>query len=168
MLVLFEGSPYHLGVPRGTKEFKCILEQFPYPTTESSSSLTKCNDMDEDDDDEKEVKARQPTPPRPEQLPFPPSTEENMPRLKAWLIERFSTSSFNTSSAPLAKMSGPPIKIHINPEASSEAIQKTIPIPHHWPETVMKELLQDQKPQLPGLCKKVLRVKHDLLFSTGT
>ena len=63
---------------------------------------------------------------------FPP-TEENMPRLKAWLIGRFSTSSFNISSAPLATMSGPPIKIHINPEANSEAIHKPIPIPHHWP-----------------------------------
>ena len=63
---------------------------------------------------------------------FPP-TEENMPRLKAWLIGRFSTSSFNTSSAPLATMSGPPIKIHINPEVNSEVFHKPNSIPHHWP-----------------------------------
>ena len=100
------------------KNLKCISEQFPYPATESASSLTESDYMDDDEEEEeKEVKARQPTPPRPEQLPYPPM-EENMPRLKAWLIERFSTSSFNTSSAPLAKMLGPPIKIHINPEAN--------------------------------------------------
>ena len=45
--------------------------------------------------------------------PFP-CTEENIPKLKSWLTDSFSTSFFNISSAPMAKMSGPPMKIHVD------------------------------------------------------
>ena len=92
--------------------------------------------------EEKEVKPRELTPPRPDQIPFP-CTEEIVPKLKAWLIQKFSTSSFNTSSAPLATMSGLPMMIHIDPEAYPVAVHKHIPIPHHWQETVKAELDRD-------------------------
>ena len=73
---------------------------------------------------------RQPTPDRPERPPFP-CTEENIGRLKHWLEDVFATSLFNTSSAPMAKMSGPPVKIHVDPNATPIAVHKPIPIPHH-------------------------------------
>ena len=80
-----------------------------------ASSLTESDDRDKDDEEEVEVRERQPTPDCPNQLPFP-ATEKNVPKLKAWLIKEFGNSSFNILSAPLAKMLGPPMKIHIYPD----------------------------------------------------
>merc|ERR1712082_3524 len=76
--------------------------------------------------------------------PFPP-TEENIPKLRAWLVEQLESSSFNISSAPMAKMSGPPMKIHVNPDARPIAIHKPIPIPHHWQAQVKADLERDVK-----------------------
>ena len=75
-----------------------------------------------------------------------------MPKLKAWLLEMFSCSRFNTSSAPLAKMIGNPIKIHINTQAEPIAIHKPILIPHHWQEEVKKQLDKDEE---LGIIEKV-------------
>merc|ERR1712082_514117 len=95
------------------KNLGCVSRNFPYPDVETASSLTDRDDEDyEEDPKEVEPVPREDTPPRPTMLPFPP-TEDNVPKLRAWLVEQFSKSSFNISSAPLAKMTGPPMKIHI-------------------------------------------------------
>merc|ERR1712239_1071 len=75
-------------------------------------------------------------------MPFPP-TEENVPKLRAWLVEKFGKSSFNTSSAPLAKMTGLPMKIHIKDGVEPVAIHKPISVPHHWRAEVKKDLDRD-------------------------
>ena len=124
------------------KNLGCVSKNFPYPETESASSLTKRDE--EKDEKEVMVKIRQPTPTGPEQILFPP-TEENITKLKAWLVKKFLSSSFNTSSAPLARMLGPPMKIHINMNTNPVAILKPIPIPHHWQETIKAELDRDCK-----------------------
>ena len=80
------------------KNLKCVPESFPLPPSESASSLMKKDEEEYEEEDEKEVKPRQPTPHRPQELPFP-TMEENVPKLKAWLINKFAGSSFNTSSA---------------------------------------------------------------------
>ena len=95
---------------------KCITESLPLQSPKSVSSLTKRDKEENKEKDEKEVKPREPPPNQPKELPFP-ATETNMPKLKAWLIENFSSSRFNTSSAPLAKMTSNPIKIHIDNKA---------------------------------------------------
>ena len=64
--------------------------------------MTERDDMEEDVD-EVVINPRQPTPNRPSQPTFP-FTEENIPKLKSWLIEAFAASSFYISSAPMAKM----------------------------------------------------------------
>ena len=69
--------------------------------------------------------------------------EENVQKLRTWLVDQFSSSSFNTSSAPLAKMIGAPMKIHIDPKAVPIAAHKPIPIPHHWQDIVKSELDRD-------------------------
>ena len=120
------------------KSLNCLPRTFPQPDTESASSLTERDNEDwEEEDKEKEIRERQPTPEKPNKLPFP-ATEENVPKLKGWLIEQFASSSFNIPSAPLAKMLGPPMKIHINPEAEPVATHKPIPIPLHWGDQVEK------------------------------
>ena len=43
-------------------------------------------------------------------------------------------------SAPMPKMSGPPMKIHVDPKAVPIAVHKPITIPHHWQEQVKADL----------------------------
>ena len=124
------------------KNLNCLPANFPNPSSESASSLTETDDEDYDEEKEEVIKPRQPILERAEELPFP-VTEENVPKIKAWLIQQFVNSSFNTTSAPLAKMSGIPMKIHIDPEAEPVAVHRPIPIPHHWREQVEKDLNRD-------------------------
>ena len=104
------------------------------------------NRIDADDDQTPEEAAgfskREATPDIPEKIPFPP-TRENIPKLKKWLVDQFASSSFNTSSAPLAKMSGPPMTIHVDPAARPRAIHKPIPVPHHWHNKVRQDIQRD-------------------------
>ena len=118
------------------KNLKCLPENFPCPATKGASSLTESDNRD--GEEEEIIRVRQPTPAWPDQIPYPP-TEENIQKLKAWFIKESSSSSFNITSAPLAKMVGPPMKIHLDPEARPVAIHKPIPIPHDWQDTVKEE-----------------------------
>ena len=61
---------------------------------------------------------RQAPPPRPSELPFP-CTPENNARMKAWLLQRYGSSTFNTCPhRPLPRMDGPPIEIHMEATAT--------------------------------------------------
>merc|ERR1712082_480991 len=128
------------------KNLGCVSRNFPYQDVETSSSLTERDDEDYEEDPKEEVEPipGEDMPTRPTELPFPP-LEENVPKLRAWLMVKFSKSSFNTSSALLAKMSCPPMKIHIKDGVESVAIHKPISIPHHWRDTVKKDLDRDCK-----------------------
>ena len=60
-------------------------------------------------------------PPRPAELPFP-STPDNNGRMKGWLLERFASSTFNTCPhRALPCMEGPLIEIHVDPAATPTA-----------------------------------------------
>ena len=49
-------------------------------------------------------------PPKPEALPFD-ATQENVPRMKAWMLQRYAALTFNKCThAPLPEMDGPPLK----------------------------------------------------------
>ena len=127
----------------------CVPTHWPKPARRSESvrrAVVHDENIDADEDESPEETAgfttRGPTPNRPEKIPFP-ATKENIPRLKKWLVEMFSKSAFNTSSAPLAKMTGPPMTIHVDKTARPRAIHKPIPIPHHWQQKVKEDLLKD-------------------------
>ena len=134
---------------RTLKNLGCVPEHWPLPAAHAYG-VTEKDDVEEDEEDEVIV-PRRPTPDRPIQPPFP-FTEENIPKLKSWLANAFSTSSFNTSSAPMAKMSGPPMKIHVNPNAIPVAIHKPISISHHWQAQLKADLERDVK---LGILEKV-------------
>ena len=51
-------------------------------------------------------------PGRPTALPMQP-LEENIPQLEQWLLQHFSSSTFNTECYPLRVMQGPPHHIHL-------------------------------------------------------
>ena len=86
---------------------------------------------------------RKPPPPPPTSLPFP-ATEENRERLEEWLLDYYSSSSFNVCEhQPLPKMSGPPIRLMVDPDARPVAYHTPIPVPVHWQDDVKAGLDQD-------------------------
>jgi len=86
---------------------------------------------------------RQLPPPTPDSLPFP-CVPENRAKMKHWLLERFSMSTFNKCPHQiLPTMEGPPIQIHLLPDATPVTVRTPAPVALHWQETVKKDLLRD-------------------------
>ena len=82
-------------------------------------------------------------PPLPTTLPFP-ATEENVPKLKKWLLEYYRSSTFNTCEhQSLPSMEGPPLQLNIDANAKPVAVHTPIPVPLHWQEEVKAGLDRD-------------------------
>ena len=87
---------------------------------------------------------RTPVPPRPEEFPIP-CTPENNSKMKAWLLDRYKSSTFNRCPHQLLPtMLGPPVEIHIKDDAKPIACHKATPIPLHWQKTVESDLKRDE------------------------
>ena len=85
-------------------------------------------------------------PTSPADLPYHP-TEENLPKLKQWLLNRYASSTFNVCEhqpLPLIQ-SSPPLQLHVDPEATPTAVHKPSLVPLHWQEPVLKGLIRDCK-----------------------
>ena len=86
---------------------------------------------------------RAPPPPLPLKLPFP-ATEANRGKLQTYLVEYYKSSTFNTCEhQTLPMMSGPPMRLMIDPNADPVAFHTPIPIPLHWQDEVKASLDQD-------------------------
>ena len=86
---------------------------------------------------------RSSVPRKPESLPFKP-TPENIPKMKKWLLKYFGSSTFNTCPhQPLQEMSGPPIEIHVDPNAQPKVCHTPARIPLHWQEQVERDIRRD-------------------------
>ena len=84
------------------------------------------------------------TPPRPSQLPFP-CTPDNNKRMKKWLLDRYAASTFNTCPhRALPCMEGPPIEIHVDPAATPRACHTPANVPLHWQQRVKDDLVRDE------------------------
>ena len=80
-----------------------------------------------------------PTPPT--VLPFP-ATEENLDKLERYLLDFYKSSTFNTCEHQvLPMMSGPAMRLTIDPAAIPYAQHKPTPI--HWQDDVYAGLEQD-------------------------
>lgn len=82
-------------------------------------------------------------PPVPRNMPFPP-TEQNVEKIKQWLLDYYASSTFNVcphSQLPL--MTGPPVKLMVDPEAKPVAVHTPIPVPMHWQAKVKAGLDRD-------------------------
>ena len=74
---------------------------------------------------------------RPNKLPFK-CVPENNQKMKEWLLERYSSSTFNKCKHQLLpSMTGPPLKIHIDPDAVPVAANTPTPVPRHWEGDMM-------------------------------
>ena len=84
------------------------------------------------------------TPPRPPALPFP-CIPDNIAKMKAWLLQRYASSTFNTCPhRALPCMEGPPVEMHVDPGATPKACHTPANIPLHWQQRVHEDLLQDE------------------------
>ena len=72
--------------------------------------------------------------PRPDKIPFAP-IEENIPKLKKWLIDSFS-SVFIPPEGTLPTMDCKEHHIHLKEGAIPYAVHSPIPSPHHWREGI--------------------------------
>lgn len=76
-------------------------------------------------------------------LPYSP-TEANKPKLKKFLLDHYRTSTFNTCEhQTLPMMTGPPLALMINPDATPVAHHKPVPVPIHWQQQVKSDLDRD-------------------------
>ena len=67
---------------------------------------------------------RQLPPPRPDTIPFPPTTE-NKVMLKEWLLERYKSSTFNTCEHQLLPMMDvPPLRLMVDKDAPRQLVTK--------------------------------------------
>ena len=79
----------------------------------------------------------------PTSLPFP-GTEENRHRLERYLLDHYAASSFNVCEhQPLPMMSGPPLSLTINPNATLQPHHTPIAVPVHWQDEVKAGLDRD-------------------------
>ena len=81
-------------------------------------------------------------PPLPK-IPFP-ATENNREHLENFILDYWSSSTFNICPhQPPPYMSGPPMKLMIDPNAKPVANFRTIPVPIHYEEDVKADLDMD-------------------------
>ena len=87
----------------------------------------------------------QQTPPsRPEELPFPP-TQDNAPKMRKWLLDRYAASAFNTCPhQPLPDMTGPPLAIRMEAGVQPVVTNRPVRVPVHWREEVHQQLECDE------------------------
>ena len=71
-------------------------------------------------------------------------TEEEVPKLKQWLLNHYGASAFNVCEhQPLPKMAGPPLRLNMDPEALPVAVHKSASVPIHWRDQVKADLDRD-------------------------
>ena len=78
---------------------------------------------------------------RPAEPPLP-ATEENVGKLKEWLLEQFANSAFNNDGR-FPAMSAQPAHIHLKEGAVAKARHNPIPVPYHLKEPVRQALMKD-------------------------
>ena len=92
-----------------------------------------------------------PTTTQPAKIPFEP-IPENIPKLKQFLIDKFSKSAFNADDNPFPALSTPPFEVHLKPDAIPHTVHTPIPIPHHWKAEAKASLDRDVE---RGILKRV-------------
>ena len=87
---------------------------------------------------------RRQKPPRvPTKLPFA-AHRENRSKLQEYLLDYYSSSTFNTCEHQLLPMmQGPPLRLMVDPDAAPVAHHTPVPVPVHWQEEVKAGLDRD-------------------------
>ena len=81
----------------------------------------------------------------PTALPFA-ATDANRGKLEEWILNHYASSTFNVCEhQQLPMMTGPPLKLILDKDASPKAVHTPIPVPIHWQESVKAGLDRDVK-----------------------
>ncbi|GFO12869.1 hypothetical protein PoB_003937400 [Plakobranchus ocellatus] len=87
---------------------------------------------------------QQALPPHPITNPVPATEENRRGKLERWVLNHFKSSTFNTCvHQTLPMMSGPPMKLMVDPNAKPVAHHTPIPVATHQQEEVKAGLEQD-------------------------
>ena len=127
-----------------------IDSDFPKIGSHATPQLSSCDSSMPDHGIEANTAARpckcpdrQLPPALPTELPYPP-TERNRGKLQQWLVDYYSASTFNVCEhQPLPMMSGPPMRLMVDPNAKPVAFHTPIPVPVHAQDEVKAGLDQD-------------------------
>ena len=85
-----------------------------------------------------------PPPGMPNELPMA-ATLENVGPMKEWLFERYSSSTFNTCPHQLLpSVEGPPLRLHVDPQAEPTTVCSRAKVPIHWEDQVKDDLKRDE------------------------
>ena len=115
---------------KGCTELNILPDTFPFPMTTNVSSITTDN-----------TDAAEKFPYCPQEIPFQP-TDENIPKLKQYLLDQFAQTTFN-KEGPFPSMNTKPALIHLQDGAIPHARHNPIPVLFHLKETVKKSLDDD-------------------------
>ena len=74
-----------------------------------------------------------------------PATETNREKLQQYLLDYYSSSTFNIEHQILPLMDSPPMRLMINPHATPTAHHSPIPVPLHWQDDVKAGLDRDMR-----------------------
>ena len=97
----------------GCKNLGLVHKDFPFHVL-TPPQIDNIHETGVDDDIEKLL------PRRPSKLPYPP-TEENLPKLEKWLLEKFRFTAMNVDGK-LPRMKGKAHKIHQEPDAKTHSV----------------------------------------------
>ena len=99
--------------------------------------------------DECHCPRRTPPPNRPNDISFEP-TQENVPKLKEWILDTFGSSAFNQCPhQQLSTMTGEFVRLHFKEDVVPYAAHTPIPVSHHWIQEVKEDIDRD------GIIEKV-------------
>lgn len=83
------------------------------------------------------------SPPSPPNIPYE-ATEDNVPRLKEFLLKHYGSSTFNTCShQPLPLLHGPPLEFNLKKDAVPSKVRVPAVIPIHWRKKVKEGIDRD-------------------------
>ena len=137
------------GVNRLLLSRRCCIElgiiDKDFPSIGSGAGEVSINSCDSAGEDGKcSCPERTPTPPPPSELPFP-ATEDNIPKLKQWILDNYASSAFNccqNQKLPLVNGTAP-MSLHVDPNIKPKAFHKPYNVPVHWRAQVKAGLDQD-------------------------
>ena len=144
---------------RSLQELGCLPPTWPNPPDNPDI----CSALNEEDNlSPCGCPARASTPPPPSTAPFPiTETEECRKRLQEWLLNHYSSSTFNCCPHQESKgMTGPPVKLAIKPDADLVCHTKPFKVPLHWKNQVKEGMERDVRlgiieklpPNTPAVC----------------
>ena len=108
-------------------------------------TVSVCEEADDDEDGCRCPPRGSVPPPCPDKLPEGLTDKpEDIPKIKAWLLDTFASTVFNTCEhQALPLMTGEPLRIYIDPKAKPVAIHNTTSVPFHWEAQVKSDLDRD-------------------------